>query len=78
MGHETSATGNFLRRIFRSSETLDLLGKFLRIVGIKRASDCGKAKHNRSENQLAFDGLPLTLRAFLLSGSKNTVTLSPY
>lgn len=78
MGHETSAAGDFFRCVFRLSETLNLLRELLRIFGIKRASDCGKAKHNRSGNQLAFEGLPLTLRAFLLSGSKNTVTLSPY
>src|SRR6266481_6345046 len=76
--HKTRLAGDFLVHGFRTRKILNLFGERARIGGIKRAGDSGKAKHSRSMNQLAFEGLPLTLRAFLLSGSKKTVTLSPY
>src|SRR6266853_6043140 len=64
MRHEARAAGKFLRRIFKSSETVNLLSEFLRIVGIKRASDCGKAKHNRSGKSAGLGGFAFDLKSF--------------
>ena len=69
---------DFLLRRFCLNEIVNLLGEFARIFRIKLAGNSGSAKHGHSENQLGFEGLPLTLKAFLVSGSKKTVTLSPY
>ena len=76
--HKARAAGNFLMSGFCRNEALNLLREFAGIVRIKRSGNRGKTNHNRSVDQMAFEGFPLTLRAFLLSGSKKTVTLSPY
>src|ERR1700747_1882378 len=78
VGYEAGLTGDFLRYGLRMRETLNLFSECERTVGIKRSGNDWKAKHSGSMNQLAFEGLPLTLRAFFVSGSKKTVTLSPY
>src|SRR5882757_765464 len=68
MRHEARAAGNFLECIFRSSEAPNLLDEFLRIVGIKGASDCGKAKHNRSGKSAGLGGFAFDLKSFLAFG----------
>src|SRR5579859_209454 len=78
MRNQTSAAIDFFAGRLSLKEILNLLRKSPRIVWIELAGYGGSAKHGHSWDQLGFEGLPLTLRAFLVSGSKKTVTLSPY